>query len=197
MKKTIVGIAGLALLASAKAADIKRAEEIVAGKCFICHGMEGESSSKLYPKLAGQHADYITKQLGDFKEGRRKSDTMQAMTSNITPTEMTALGRYFEAKPSVPTPISNSTWADAGRLVYFKGNPVTGVMACAECHGPRGLGTPLLPRLAGQLRSYLETQLKNFNTRARNNDNEVMHNIAEKMSETEIKAVAEFLSAFD
>ena len=68
----------LALLAlPAQAADLKRAEEIVGGRCFLCHGMEGEAASALYPRLAGQHADYIAKQLADFKSGRRKSDTIE------------------------------------------------------------------------------------------------------------------------
>jgi cytochrome c553 len=179
------------------AAELSRAETIVAGKCFICHGLRGESSSKLYPKLAGQHARYIAKQLADFQSGRRKSDTMMAMAADISPDEMLALGRYFEQQPSQPTPVSDSGKADAGRLLYYRGNPDNGLPPCADCHGQRGMGTPLLPRLAGQRRNYLETQLANFNSRQRNNDNEIMHRVAEKLSAEEVTAVAEFISAFD
>jgi len=79
--------AGLSLLmalpAAVQAADLKRAEEIVGGRCFLCHGMEGEAASALYPRLAGQHAEYIAKQLSDFKTGKRKSDTMSGMVGDL------------------------------------------------------------------------------------------------------------------
>ena len=179
------------------AAGPERAEEIVGGKCFICHGLDGESSSKLYPKLAGQHAEYIAKQLADFKTGRRKSDTMQALASDISAEEMLALGRYFETKTSPVVPRENAELAASGRLLYFSGNTASGVTACATCHGPRALGTAQLPRLAGQVRGYLQNQLKQFNTRERRNDNEVMHNVAARMSEQEVIAVSEFISSFE
>jgi len=194
---TPIWLAASLLCAGVQAADAERAESIVTTKCFICHGLEGESGSKLYPKLAGQHAEYIAKQLADFKSGRRKSDTMQAMASDLTPEEMAALGRYFETKVAAPVPHENAELAASGRLLYFSGNAASGVTACATCHGPRALGTPLLPRLAGQIRSYLENQLKQFNTRERRNDNEVMHNVAARMSEQEVIAVSAFIAGFE
>lgn len=190
-------LAMLLLTAGAQAADQARAEAIVSSKCFICHGMEGESGSKLYPKLAGQHAEYIAKQLADFKTGRRKSDTMQAMSSDFTADEMLALGRYFETKVAPVVARENAELAASGRMLYFSGNAASGVTACASCHGPRALGTAQLPRLAGQVRGYLQNQLKQFNMRERRNDNEVMHNVAARMSEQEVIAVSEFISSFE
>ena len=90
---TLLAGTAIALLAlPTHAADLKRAEEIVGGRCFLCHGMEGEAASALYPRLAGQHADYIAKQLADFKSGRRKSDTMSDMAKDLRDDEIAALG---------------------------------------------------------------------------------------------------------
>ena len=81
-----------------------------------------------------------------------------------------------------------------GRFVFLRGNPYSGVAACASCHGPKGGGTETLPRLAGQHAQYTENQLKAFNKRERTNDNAVMHGIASKLSELELKAVAAYIS---
>jgi cytochrome c553 len=178
---------------AASGADLKRAEQIVAGKCFLCHGLDGDSSSPLFPRLAGQHADYIARQLADFKSGKRKSETMSDMAKDLTPEEMGGLGAYFQAKPVEPRQSRDPELAAVGRYIFHKGNPYSGVAACAGCHGEKGLGTPQLPRLAGQQPSYTASQLKQFNTRERTNDNAVMHAIASRLTELEVKAVAEYI----
>ncbi|WP_374243689.1 cytochrome c [Zoogloea sp.] len=189
---------GLALAAStAGAADLKRAEEIVGGRCFICHGLDGEAASAIYPRLAGQHADYIAKQLADFQSGKRKSDTMAGMVTDLTPDEMKALGQFFQAKPSARGARAEPELAGVGRYIFNKGNQYSGVAACASCHGAKGYGTPQLPRLAGQQSLYLENQLKQFNSRERNNDNAVMHSIASKLTELEVKAVSSYISTLE
>jgi cytochrome c553 len=187
----------LALSTAAGAADLQRAEEIVGGRCFLCHGMEGEAASALYPRLAGQHSEYIAKQLGDFKSGKRKSDTMASMAADLTPEEMKALGAFFEKKPATRSTTSEPDLAAVGRFIFTKGNPYSGVAACVSCHGAKGHGTPQLPRLAGQQALYLENQLKQFNTRERNNDNAVMHSVASKLTELERKAVADYIATLD
>lgn len=187
----------LALPAAARAADLQRAEEIVGGRCFLCHGMEGEAASALYPRLAGQHSEYIAKQLGDFKSGKRKSDTMAGMATDLTPEEMKALGAFFEKKPATRSTTTEPDLAGVGRYIFTKGNPYSGVAACVSCHGAKGHGTPQLPRLAGQQALYLENQLKQFNTRERNNDNAVMHSVASKLTELERKAVADYIATLD
>ncbi len=193
-----LGIALTATLADAAgAADLQRAEEIVGGRCFICHGMDGEAASALYPRLASQHADYIAKQLGDFKSGKRKSDTMAGMVADLSPEEMKALGQFFEKKPATRSEASDADLAGVGRYIFTKGNPFSGVAACVSCHGAKGHGTPQLPRLAGQQALYLENQLKQFNTRERNNDNAVMHSVASKLTELERKAVASYISTLE
>lgn len=180
--------------ALAQAPDLERAKKIVGGSCFLCHGLDGESSSEVFPKLGGQNAEYLAKQLANFKSGARKSSSMGGMVKDLTPEDIASLGAYFAAKPGSTHEIKDWDLAGVGRYVYLHGNRWTGVAACQSCHGASGHGTSSLPRLAGQNAIYLETQIKQFNTRERTNDNEVMHVIASKMSELEIKAVSEYLS---
>lgn len=175
-------------------ADTARAEKIVSGSCFLCHGENGESSSEIFPKLAGQHANYIAKQLENFKAGNRKSTAMADMSSRLSPEDMVALGHFFEAKKSAPEEVKDPELANVGRYIFHAGNKYSGVPACASCHGKEGLGTATLPRLAGQYASYIETQLKLFSQRERTNDNAVMHSIVSKMSPLEMAAVAEYIS---
>jgi cytochrome c553 len=189
-----VGAAALAWAGAAGAADEKRAEEIVQGKCFICHGADGESSSPVFPRLAGQNAAYVVRQLADYKTGKRRSTTMQPMVEELTDADFAALGAWYASRPTHVHAVEDTDLAQVGRFVYLRGNPYTGVAACSTCHGPTGQGSETLPRLAGQHAQYTENQLKQFNKRERTNDNAVMHAIATKLSELEVKAVASYLS---
>lgn len=204
MRKMSVWMAGAVLsalcsspLLAADKAELARAEEIVGGRCFLCHGLEGESASPIFPRLAGQHWEYIAKQLGEFKSGKRKSDTMKPQAEDLTPAEMKALGAFFEAKKASARPVRDAELVAVGKYVFNRGNQYSGLPACATCHGAKGLGTPQLPRLAGQHPRYTEDQLKQFNSRERNNDNAVMHTVASKLSELERNAVAEYIATLD
>jgi len=177
--------------------DLARAEEIVSGRCFLCHGLEGESASPVFPRLAGQHADYIAKQLADFKSGKRNSDTMKPQAEELTPAEMKSLGAFFQSKVVGPRQAKDPELLAVGKYIFSRGNQFSGLPACASCHGAKGLGTPQLPRLAGQHPRYIEDQLKQFNKRERTNDNAIMHTIASKLSELETHAVAEYISTLD
>lgn len=201
MKKVFTG---LVLMASAilpvQAAgevDLARAEEIVSGRCFLCHGLEGEAASAVFPRLAGQHWEYTTKQLSEFKSGKRKSDTMQPQAEDLTPEEMKAIGVYFEGKQVPGREVTDEELHAVGKFIYHRGNQFSGLPSCASCHGVKGHGTPQLPRLAGQHPRYTEEQIKQFNKRERTNDNAVMHTVASKMSELERHAVAQYISALD
>ncbi len=182
---------------AAEKVDLARAEEIVSGRCFLCHGLQGESASPVFPRLAGQHSEYIAKQLSDFKSGKRKSDTMKPQAEELTPAEMTSLGAFFQAKNVGARPVRDAELVAVGKYVFNRGNQFTGLPACSSCHGPKGLGTPQLPRLAGQHPRYIEDQLKQFNSRERNNDNAVMHTVASKLSEIERHAVAEYIATLE
>jgi len=176
-------------------ADEARAKKIAGGSCFLCHGMNGESTSEVFPRLAGQNAEYIAKQLDAFKTGQRKSSAMADMVAKLTPDEMMALGRYYQKMELPREEAKDPMLAGMGRYIYHNGNRFSGVPACASCHGTAGEGAANLPRLATQFSGYLYTQLKSFNKRDRTNDNAVMHVVAEKMTELEMAAVAEYLSS--
>ncbi len=201
MKNILAGAMLSALCAgsvlAADKVDLARAEEIVSGRCFLCHGLEGESASAVFPRLAGQHADYVARQLADFKSGKRKSDTMKPQAEELTPAEMKALGAFFENKKFGGRPAKDAELLAVGKFVYHRGNQFSGLPSCASCHGPKGLGSSQLPRLAGQHPRYVEDQLKQFNKRERNNDNAVMHTIASKLSELETHAVAEYVATLE
>lgn len=187
----------LAAPALADEAAMARATKIVSGSCFLCHGMQGESATELFPRLAGQNAAYIAKQLANFKSGERRSEVMPRMVTALTPQDMDALGLYFSRQHSPPHATTDPKLAARGMAIYTQGGAATEVAACTGCHGERGHGSEQLPRLAGQLADYLAAQLRNFGRRVRTNDNAVMHTIAAKMTESEVRAVAEFLSGLD
>jgi len=189
-------LAGMPALADANA-DQARAEELVSGRCFMCHGMEGESASPVFPRLAGQHAEYVARQLADFKSGKRNSETMKSQVEDLTPGEMKALGTFFENRKVVAKAAANSEILAVGRYVFKQGNSYSGVPACASCHGVKGYGTAQLPRLAGQHPRYIEDQLRQFNKRERSNDNAVMHAVASRLTELEAHAVAEYIATLD
>ncbi len=171
-----------------------RATEIVQGQCFICHGADGESSNPAFPRLAGQNAAYVARQLADYKSGKRKSTTMQPMVEALSAEDFQALGVFFTTRTTHIHEVQDPELAQVGRFIYQRGNPWSGVASCATCHGANAHGTEALPRLAGQHAQYTENQLKSFNKRERTNDNAVMHGIASKLSELEMKAVAAYLS---
>jgi cytochrome c553 len=182
---------------AASPAEMAKAEEIVMGKCFICHGAEGESSSPVFPRLAGQHAAYTARQLADYKSGKRVSSAMRPMVEDLTAPDFKALGVWFETRKTHAHKVDDPEIAQMGRYIFTRGNPYSGVAACQACHGPKGHGTETLPRLAGQHAQYTENQLKAFNKRERTNDNAVMHSVASKLTELEIKAVAAYISGLD
>ena len=178
---------------TAQASEHAQARSIVENRCQVCHGIQGESSNAVYPRLAGQSAKYIAKQLADFQAGRR-TGTMNEMVTGLTEEDMIALGRYFSDMPAATHNISDPDLAAVGSYIYHQGNRWSGVASCASCHGADGAGTDTLPRIAGQHMRYLVFQLQDFNTRERNNDNAVMHSIASKLTQLEIEAVARYMS---
>jgi len=186
-----------ALALPVQAVDLARAEAIVSERCSLCHGVKGEAASAVFPRLAGQHWEYIAKQLAEFKSGKRKSESMQPQAENLSPAEMQALGRYFEAKQVPGRQIRDGELLAVGKYIFLRGNPFSGLPACASCHGENGHGTPQLPRLAGQHPRYTEDQLQQFNARARTNDNAVMHTVASKLTELEAHAVAAYIASLD
>ncbi|MFA4968448.1 MAG: c-type cytochrome [Sulfuritalea sp.] len=189
--------AGVMLAVQASAAPAvpssPRVAEIVASRCALCHGPEGESASAVYPRLAAQHPDYIAKQLKDFRDGRRKSETMAEMAKGLQDEDIAGLAAFFAGRKAASRQPGDGDFAAVGKFIFQRGNSYSGVPACTSCHGPNGHGTQQLPRLAGQHPAYLEIQLKEFSKRERTNDNAVMHTVAAKLTELETRAVSIYI----
>jgi cytochrome c553 len=197
MQRLIFVILATCLLAApVRAGDAERAQEIIKETCSLCHGAKGEASNSIYPRLAGQNVVYLKKQLRNFRDGARKSDTMNQMAKELKDNEIEALAAYFSAqtKLSHRVPSMKKALEAVGYYIYHKGNKYTQIPACASCHGEKGEGSEKLPRLAGQHKRYVASQLKAFHERERINDNAVMRTVAKNLTELELHAVALYVS---
>jgi cytochrome c553 len=181
--------------APASKGDPKAAESIVNQVCAACHAVDGNSAAAANPKLAGLNAEYLYKQLNDFKSGARKNAVMSGMVAALTPQDMKNLAAYFSAQQPKPGTSKDQTLALLGQKVFRGGVLGAGVPACASCHGPQGKGIPSqFPRLAGQHSDYIYAQLNAFRVEARANDGaKMMRNIAAKMTDADMKAVASYI----
>jgi cytochrome c553 len=181
--------------------DPSKAQPIVAQVCAACHGVDGNSAIAVNPTLAAQHPEYTLKQLANFKPrngkpAERASSVMSGMVANLSPDDMANLAAYFASQKAVPRAASDPELVDRGREIYRGGILAKSVAACAACHSPNGAGVPAqFPRLAGQHPEYIEAQLKAFRSGERANDPaRMMRAIAARLSDGEIKAVAEYIS---
>lgn len=186
----------LAFAQQAAKADPAQAQKIVTTVCAACHATDGNSASPVNPVLAGQHADYIAKQLANFKSGERKNPVMLGMAATLSPQDMKNLGAYFEGQKPKTRAARDPDLVKLGQQIYRGGVMAKGVAACASCHGPSGAGIPAqYPRVAGQYSEYMLAQLQAFRTGERGNDpNQMMRAIAAKLSDQEIKAVSEYMA---
>ena len=205
----MVLLASAAVSAQAETApakgDAAKAQSIANQVCAACHAADGNSAAPANPKLAGQPAEYITKQLQNFKlglqdpskEGARKSPVMGALVAALSDQDMLNLGAYYAAINIKPS--TTKAPFKEGQKVYRGGNITTGLPACAACHGPAGAGMPSqYPRLGGQHADYVLAQLKAFRSGERANDaSKMMRTIANKMSDQEMQAVANYVAGLN
>jgi Cytochrome c553 len=183
------------LSGAAFADDAERAKAIVASVCSACHGMDGNSTVPNFPKLAGRHPEYLVRELKEFVSGSRKSDIMTPIVSKLEPDDLKALGVYFGAQKPTSGQVLDEKAAAIGKKLYLDGDEEKGVPACAGCHDVDGSGNKRFPRLAGQHREYLIEQMHNFKNDVRNYAAaRLMREVAKRLSDDEIKAVAEFLA---
>jgi cytochrome c553 len=182
-------------------ADPAQARQLVMQVCASCHAEDGNSALPANPVLAGQHADYLSKQLMNFvprdgKPAERPSAVMGAMVANLSASDLRNLAAYFEAQRPKPRAARDPELARLGQMIYRGGVPAKSVAACTACHGPNGSGIPAqFPRLAGQFAEYTAAQLRAFRAGERANDpNRMMRTVAEKLTDREIAAVAEYIA---
>lgn len=174
----------------------------VAGKvksqdCQGCHGVDGNSTDEQIPKLAGQYDIYIIKQLRNYQAGIRSHEIMNAMAATLSERDMEDIAAYFANQP--PMKGNGSVPNEAGKNIFLKGNLSQMVMACVHCHGAGGKGlfpdTPMFPVIGGQHKAYLLKQLTDFKNDDRDNSpNEIMNRIVRSLSDSDLEALAEYIS---
>ena len=206
MLRALALAAGMLVLSAAPAfaqtdakPDLAKAQSIATQVCAACHAGDGNSTAPANPKIAGQFPEYLHKQLVDFKapagkKAARENPLMNGMVANLSDADMKSLAAYFAGQKLKPAAASDKQLAALGEKLWRGGNLATGVPACGGCHGPAGAGIPAqYPRLAGPYAEYIASQLKAFRDSARANDpNGMMRGVAARLSEREIRAVAEY-----
>lgn len=211
MHRFIVLSLGIAFAATAQAADkpaatsapkvdVAKGQQVAAQICAACHNPDGNSALAANPKLAGQHADYLYKQLKNFKAdgakpAERNSPVMGGMVAALSDQDMKNVAAWY-ASQTQKGELAKNQAIGVGQKLYRAGNANKGLPACAACHGPAGTGIPAqYPRIGGQFAEYTEMQLKAFRSGERANDpNRMMRAVADKMSDAEIKAVSDYIA---
>jgi cytochrome c553 len=187
-------------VSAAHAAGNATAGQTKAAACTACHGADGNKTlMPAYPKLAGQHASYTAKQLAEFKAGVRKDPTMNGMAAPLSEEDMADIAAFF-AGLTASVGSADAEKVVAGKKIYEGGDKVKGISACMACHGPSGAGNPgaKFPALSGQNGAYVIKALNDFRSGVRANDlNSMMRDIAAKMSDSDIAAVAGYISGLN
>ncbi len=196
---TIAAVCAAALVAPLAQADVtgdaEKALPIVNSVCVSCHGPDGNGPVPSFPRLAGQQADYILKQLKDFKANKRQSEIMAPIVANLSDDDVANLASFFSKQKPVPAPAGDPELLAKGKNVFEEGNTTSGVPACSGCHGPNGGGSPAYPRIASQHVEYTLDQLKQFATGKRKNDKHLMQAVASRLTEEETTAVAHYIAS--
>lgn len=181
-------------LATEQKADPNRGKVIAANICAACHGATGNSVAGANPSLAGQLEIYLYKQLKDFKSGERKNAIMQGMVTGLSDEDMKNVSAYFSVQTPTPNEASNKALVGRGEQIYRQGIASNGTPACMACHGAQGAGVNTqYPRLGSQQAEYVLTQLKDYKAGVVRNHT-IMSDIANRLSDEDMAAVAEYIS---
>ncbi len=172
--------------------DLAKGGTISNSVCVACHTNDGSRGSPANPILQGQHPGYLAKQLSEFKSGKRENPIMKGIAATLSDADIHNVAAFYGSKQAKPGFAKNKDLAALGGRIYRGGIADRSVPACAGCHSPNGAGIPVqYPRLAGQHADYVEAQLLAFRSGARRN-NQPMMDIATKLNDHEIKALADY-----
>lgn len=181
-------LAGLALAAPAARADVESGRA-KAQPCLACHGETGNSSQPAIPSLAGQPKQFLVSALFQFREGKRVNPIMSPLAANLTNKDLNDLADFFAAQPLRPTPASIAPErAQQAREIAQRNN-------CVACHTAALTGQQHIPRLAGQQREYLATQLRAFRGSTRGELDGVMTSAAQALSPEDIEVLSDYLAS--
>lgn len=172
----------------------QRIEDVANARCATCHGAGGVGANPLFPKLAGQNADYLFRQIENFRSGVRTGPVMYYQLSDLTSEDVAALARHYSGL-SRPPPVSGQSRLEAaGKKIFGEGIPARGTAACAQCHGDGGRGGGTMPRLAGQHADYVADQLRRFQEGTRVAGQTPEHPVADDLTDDEILAVTRYIA---
>jgi cytochrome c553 len=191
-----VGASALAAEAehAAPKADPAKGQATVTAVCGACHTSDGSRGSPANPILQGQHPEYLTKQLVEFKSGKRDNPIMKGMSATLSEDDMRNVAVFYSGKQAKPGFAKSKDLVALGEKIYRGGIAERSVPACSGCHSPTGAGIPSqYPRMAGQHADYTEAQLVAFRGGVRKNSAQ-MTGVAAKMNDREIKAVADYIA---
>lgn len=170
-----------------------------AAACAACHGPGGNSSTPEWPKLAGQSARYVVEQLQAFKAGTRQNPLMMGQAAALSEQDMRDLGAYYAAQPATPG-VGSKAAVPVAQKLYRAGNAAKGLPACAACHNPNGsgVGPAAYPRIGGQHAVYVAARLKAYRdaaaTELPDGNFKIMAEVAAKLSDAEIEALASYVN---
>jgi cytochrome c553 len=185
---------GAPAVAPAAKPDLAQGQAKFTAVCAACHGPDGNSGVPANPKLAYQHPEYLVKQLQEFKNGKRPSPIMQGFASQLSDADMKNIAYWIAAQKAKPGFAKDKELVALGERIYRGGIGERQVAACAGCHSPNGAGVPSqFPRISGQHADYTTAQLLAFRDGARKNSL-VMSQVAAKLNDREIKAVADYIA---
>ena len=204
--KTVALLLSGVVIACAALSPVRAAEEAAKGKpdltkgaavaqaCASCHTSDGSRGVATYPILQGQHADYLAKQLHDFKAGRRKNAVMSGMAAPLSDEDIVNVAAFYASKSSKPGFGKNKSLVGLGEKIYRGGIADRSIPACAGCHLANGIGMPSqYPRIGSQHGDYIVAQMNAFRSGERSNSPQ-MAGVAAKMSDMEIKAVSDYIA---
>lgn len=210
-KQALIAVGFIAVAQGALAAGDAAAGAEKVAVCAACHGADGNSPAPNFPKLAGLGEKYILKQLQDIKAGVRVVPEMTGLLDGMSDQDLADAAAFFTSKPmqlagAQPLELRVNSGADVdalelGQKIFRAGNPEVGAPACMGCHSPRGLGNAPAgyPRLSGQHADYIEKQLRAFRAGERVNDGDqkTMRQVAQYLTDAEIKALANYISGLN
>ncbi|CAN5553029.1 c-type cytochrome [soil metagenome] len=174
--------------------DLVKGEATFTAVCAACHGADGNSGTPTYPKLSQQHPEYLVKQLQEFKSGKRKNAIMQGFAATLSDDDMKNVAYWATSKKATPGFAKDKETVMLGERIYRGGIADRQVPACAGCHSPTGAGIPSqYPRLSGQHSEYAIAQLTAFRDGVRTNSIP-MTQVAAKLNDKEIRAVADYIA---
>ena len=174
--------------------DLVKGEASYTAVCAACHGADGNSAIAVNPTLAQQHPEYLGKQLQEFKSGKRNNAVMKGFATMLTDEDMKNIAYWVASKPAKAGFAKDKDLVTLGERIYRGGIADRNIAACAGCHSPNGAGIPAqYPRLSGQHADYTVAQLNTFRDGSRANSQQ-MTQVAAKLNDKEIKAVADYIA---